>query len=1027
MKKTHVFAGALCLLILTTLSLQAVSLGKINGVVYRTGKWNKKWGDQRILIEVKQPNQKAVRARIEWRKESKDTHPYEIQILDSKQHIIQNRTVLSRSSSMLDLLFEPTTGAGIYTLYYWIPDPERTKGFGPKSFPQTYYKMYTETANKMWLSSAKKHPLESAKVIAFESLERPGPEKLRGFNSFYPMEVALTPKELQTLKNSNQGQPFVLFPEDRNHSIRMTDDLPFRWLKKPATTFVVDAAKGQYATYQIGVWALSNISDLHVHFSDLKGAGGVIPKDKMTCFNLGGIDWEGHSFTKKLSVKKGKIQPLWCGIDLPQNLPQGTYEGHVEVSANNATLKQSFQLRLQISAKTIPNRGDNDPWNFSHLRWLNSTIGLDDKPVAPYIPIEKKSENTFTILGRKITLSPQGLPAQATSYISMEEIKKQGRDILARPITFQVETTTGIKHFKMQPLTFLKETAGKIVFQTTGQAEPNLLLTCKGTLESDGYMRYALTLQSKKTIHLKDVALIIPFKKEVAKYAMGKFGTSGKMPPDRSVPIEGGLMYNVVWGGDYNAGIGCWLKNQNDEWNADNASKMDEPTLKAWTSGKNGTYRLTRNRNAIQYEIHTGARPLNPSDPLRLDFALMITPFKPLTSFRWAKIYHPRYGTMPDKRGASATFIDLHHASKFNPYINYPFIANQALKTKIDAYHAEGKKVRIYYTIRELSILAVELWMMRSLGDEIFVQDGGYLGSLKIPHKQIKNFGKNRFVRSGYSWLCEHLIDNYRVRWHCRIRNEIDASIAMQGLSRWHNYYLEGLKWLIQNVGIDGLYLDGIGYDREIMKRVRKTMVEAGNPCTIDFHGAVHFAWLTHAPFVDSLWYGEGAKYHAGPDYWLIEVSGIPFGLSGGILSGDKNKKADPIRGMIFGCARRIGWSGSYNSTHLWKLWDRFKIAESKHLGYWDPACPIHPSNPKIKASLFLKKTEALLVLASWSNKEENTTLKIDWNALGFNPATIKVALPEIEKIQKGRPQINLKTTLKIPANKGLIIWIKNK
>lgn len=47
----------------------------------------------------------------------------------------------------------------------------------------------------------------------------------------------------------------------------------------------------------------------------------------------------------------------------------------------------------------------------------------------------------------------------------------------------------------------------------------------------------------------------------------------------------------------------------------------------------------------------------------------------------------------------------------------------------------------------------------------------------------------------------------------------------MQPLSRWHNYYIEGPDWLLQNVGEDGLYLDVIACDREISKRVAKVML----------------------------------------------------------------------------------------------------------------------------------------------------------------------------------------------------------
>jgi hypothetical protein len=83
-----------------------------------------------------------------------------------------------------------------------------------------------------------------------------------------------------------------------------------------------------------------------------------------------------------------------------------------------------------------------------------------------------------------------------------------------------------------------------------------------------------------------------------------------------------------------------------------------------------------------------------------------------------------------------------------------------------------------------------ELWALRSLGFEVYL-DGG---------------------DGGHSWLREHLVNHYAAAWHQPLSGgEVDAAIATSGLSRWHNYYLEGLGWLVRNAGIDGLYLDGIG------------------------------------------------------------------------------------------------------------------------------------------------------------------------------------------------------------------------
>ena len=94
---------------------------------------------------------------------------------------------------------------------------------------------------------------------------------------------------------------------------------------------------------------------------------------------------------------------------------------------------------------------------------------------------------------------------------------------------------------------------------------------------------------------------------------------------------------------------------------------------------------------------------------------------------------------------------------------------------------------------------------------------------------------------------------------------------------------------------IDGLYLDGVAYDRTTMRRVRAVLERAcaGRPaCEIDFHSgntlaspmrkpSPALAIMQHMPYMDSLWLGEGFFWDRDADYWLAEVSGIPYGLMG--------------------------------------------------------------------------------------------------------------------------------------------------
>ena len=161
------------------------------------------------------------------------------------------------------------------------------------------------------------------------------------------------------------------------------------------------------------------------------------------------------------------------------------------------------------------------------------------------------------------------------------------------------------------------------------------------------------------------------------------------------------------------------------------------------------------------------------------------------------------------------------------------------------------------------------------------------------------------------------MVSDYVPAWHTPLDNgREDAAIVNTGLSRWHNYYLEGLSWLIRNVGIDGLYLDGIGYDREIMKRVRKVMQRSGRDCLIDFHSGNNFHPRIRpeqlrqpvpgscSPASTACGSAKVSTTTKRRNYWLVEIAGIPYGLFGEMLQGGGN----PWRGMLFGMTGRLAY-----------------------------------------------------------------------------------------------------------------------
>jgi len=55
---------------------------------------------------------------------------------------------------------------------------------------------------------------------------------------------------------SRAGKPFLLFAEDRRFPIRMTEDLPLRWIRRgPSDVFKGDADRDEFYAFQIGVYA----------------------------------------------------------------------------------------------------------------------------------------------------------------------------------------------------------------------------------------------------------------------------------------------------------------------------------------------------------------------------------------------------------------------------------------------------------------------------------------------------------------------------------------------------------------------------------------------------------------------------------------------------------------------------------------------------------------------------------------------------------------------------------------------------
>jgi len=77
-------------------------------------------------------------------------------------------------------------------------------------------------------------------------------------------------------------------------------------------------------------------------------------------------------------------------------------------------------------------------------------------------------------------------------------------------------------------------------------------------------------------------------------------------------------------------------------------------------------------------------------------------------------------------------------------------------------------------------------------------------------------------------------------------------------LSRWNNYYVEGVQQMMRDFQVDGLYLDEIAYDRVTMMRALKLLDQRAG--VIDHHSdsgafcvSPAMIYNEHYPFIDKL------------------------------------------------------------------------------------------------------------------------------------------------------------------------------
>jgi len=961
--------------------------------------WNSPWPvdmDRWLTVTVTVqagPDQTVITSQVQGF--GKDGQPFTSPRLRAADSSPQR---LTRGAAPAFRLYPGDDNAGTWVRHLVIRDRTGQVVFDSQKVPRG-----TSVENRTTIPEAQLQRLPQARLVRMEARRHQGERP--DLNSFFPMEIIASEKELSALL-ARHPDPFLLFPEDRSRPVVMPDFLPQKWaLEGPQDTFRGHCQPSEYYCWQIGVYAArEGIQRLSLEYTDLRNAAGevIVRAQDITCFNLEGTDSRGRPFRQDFTLGQGLVRPLWIGLMVPDDA-QGELQGNVQVHINGRWTR-TIHFQLRVEGPPIPNHGDDEPWRHSRLRWLNSTLGLDDHLLPrPFIPV-KRQGNRFEVLNRTLHLDAFGLP---------EQILSNGTEVLAGPVRLEIIGADG------KPLAF-GEAQSQVemenpsrVQQTAQAVSGTVQMTLSSELWFDGTIHYDLLLRSGNDTVLQDLAVGIPLRRELAEYFVGFSYRGDRRPPAWQWKWNPQYTDNAAWCGTVAAGIGLQLLGEKDYWDL---AGLHWEEHRAWINGGQGGASLSEDGQAVVLRAFTGPQTLKAHEPLRLRWRLYVTPFKPLRPDHWNLRF---FGNI----------VHYHHSSPENPYINYPFMTVDRLQKAFADCQAEGRRgLTIYYTLRELSHIAPELFAFRSLGEEILKSTGAFVYGTS---------GWNILGEGGgHPWLREHLVSGYSPAWQQTLPSgEIDAAVATNGDGRLINYYLEGLAWLQKKIGFLGIYLDGIGYDRIGMIRLARLLTAGGGDYYLPFHSGDDFknpwserhaapitTYMEHLPFVTQLMFGEVFWYDGPEGYWMTNLAGLPFGLDNQFYPVPGPDY--PFRVLLYASSENVGPA----AAEIRAFWDRWGLNEqTRVLGYWDPNCPVKTHVPQVFASVYVNAGKALICVASWAPETVPVTLSVDWPALGLDPERVRITLPDIGSVQKPQEGIDLSRPIDIPPGQGVVIGLESQ
>ena len=612
-------------------------------------------------------------------------------------------------------------------------------------------------------------------------------------------------------------------------------------------------------------------------------------------------------------------------------------------------------------------------------QWQNNRLGLTDKIPPPWTPMTV-ADRTVGCWGRSYDYEGCLFPRQVLS---------QGQAILAGPITLAAtlgRQETGLGKADKQSVAPAPQQVDLDASSTVG----GLTVRAQSHLEYDGCVKVELTLSpTDKPVLVESLELRIPVKPERALYYHWFEATRDpKLTNAGALPAEGLKSHfkPLLWLGDNDRGF-CWF--------------CESP--KGWALGdRESVLRVERTKEACVMRIRMADRPFVIAGPWQTVFGLMATPVRPMPP-GWRDWLIPLNQTNPWGSWAPG----LNNLSGTDDPGTLTPKDPEAMSRWVKQTQEQGWPVSLLPLREPTKVIPysqIVFWSGK-------LRDG-------LPSPEIKVFGpewSNQRKPIGPRQEPDDQIPPKEYYWVCP-----QSSFAQ--------FYIWKLNQLIDQTGIDGIYIDGpwntcanplhgcgcrddkgewqteykIWAFRDLLRRVYCLFHEKRKAPVIHHHTS---CWLCIPclSFCDMMLDGE--QYHdvgqkvedhfldvVPLDKWRAEHTGRQWGPAPFLLPDIPAKYCQDETAtrelLMLTNLHDTGLFPAGNNTRVvmrnYQVRRLFGVADCEFRGYWDDADWVTCSTPECCVSVYRKPDGSRVLLVVGNTTKTEATVAVRPNLAGL-------------------------------------------